>query len=215
MDASEWIALAAVAIAVVFGLVNAKQAADSAASAKRSADSADGSLKLAQEQLEHALAVQRDSTQPYVWADLRPRDDGQIMDFVLGNSGPTVATDIHVSFDTPLDYVVPDAEVKDAQHVQELLRSGVKSLAPGRSVSWSLGATWAFFEPEMDSRPKCFKMAVTATGPFGEVPTVEIAVSLDDQKHQSARALGVALLEQPLKKVESHLGEIKKALVKP
>ncbi len=214
MGTSDWIALAAVVIALVFGYVNGRQAAESAAQAKRSADSADGSLKLAQQQLEHAVIAQRESTQPYVWADLRARDDGAFMTFVLGNTGPTVARDIHIAFDPPLDYIVPDADVEDAQRIQERVTAGILSLAPGRVVSWDLGPTGEFYQPPMTSKPKSFKMVITAKGPYGDVPPVEISISLEDQKHQSARAIGVALVEQRLKDVVNRMEKVERAILK-
>lgn len=55
------------------------------------------------------------------------------MVFVLGNSGPTVATNVHVAFQPALSCVVPMGKVADANHVQDRLREGLSSVAPGRT----------------------------------------------------------------------------------
>lgn len=251
MNPSDWIALAAVAIALVFGYVNGKQAAESAAQAKRSADSAEKSLDLAQRELESSSAAQAeshklaraqletsvaaqneslrlaneqlessvrahiDTLQPYVWADIRPREDGSgMMVFVLGNSGPTVATDVRVAFHPALDHIVPPREVADAHRIQELLESGVKSLAPGRVFTWSLGVTHEYFNK--DALPPASRLALTISGngPRGPIAESTYTIELNDQREQQLRPVGLGMVEKPLKAVEQRLKEISGSLDK-
>lgn len=245
MDAGNWIALAAVAIALVVGFVNVKQASDSAAQAKRSADSAEKSLDLSQKQLESSVAAQAesrklaqaqletstaaqneslrlakeqldnsvkahtDSLQPYVWADIKAREDGSgMMIFVLGNSGPTVATDVRVAFHPALDHIVPPREVAEAQGIQKLLETGVKSLTPGRVFTWTLGVTHEYFSKEALPPASGLTLTITGNGPHGPMPESSYTIELNDHREQSLRPVGLGLVEKPLKAVEQRLKDI-------
>jgi hypothetical protein len=64
---------------------------------ERSAAAAEASRRIAERQLSNAVRVQEAALQPFVWADLRPRDDGQMLVIVVANAGPIVATDVHVT----------------------------------------------------------------------------------------------------------------------
>lgn len=49
----------------------------------------------AKSQTEVQRQIHRDSSQPYVWADIRLNpDDGATLDWVVGNSGPTEAPQV-------------------------------------------------------------------------------------------------------------------------
>ena len=245
MDAGNWIALGAVAIALVVGFVNVKQAAESASQARRSADSSEKSLDLAQKQLEASSAAQAesqklaqaqletstaaqneslqlakeqlensvkahtDSLQPYVWADIKAREDGSgMMVFVLGNSGPTVATDVRVAFHPALDHIVPPREAAETQGIQKLLESGVKSLTPGRVFTWSLGVTHEYFNKQALPPASGLTLTITGNGPHGPIPESSYTIELNDQREQALRPVGLGLVEKPLNKVEQRLKEI-------
>lgn len=126
-------------------------------------------------------AIQRqlriDAAQPYVWADLRPDDDeGGLLLFVLGNSGPTVATDVSVSFEPRL----ADALVHHrAEGVEETLQSGIASLPPGRVLTWSLGAVIDHVS-NVDQRAARLTVTIQSVGPFGPVEPLTYQINLDD-----------------------------------
>src|SRR3954454_24362569 len=57
-------------------------------------------------EMRRQTALQREimeaASQPYVWADVQIQSmNGLILEFVLGNSGTTVATDVKVTIDPP------------------------------------------------------------------------------------------------------------------
>lgn len=212
MEMIVWIPVAvsilALVASVVIGLLSVGQA-------KRSADSAEKTLGLAQEQLENSVRAQQDSTQPYVWADLRPRENGDgMIQFVVGNSGPTIATDVRVEFQPSLDYVVPTREVEDAHRIQALLSDRLKSVPPGRVFAWNLGVSFEYYDKN-DPRPADeIVMRVTAHGPHGPIAPVEYTVSLVDLKHQALRPVGLGMVEAPLETVGKELGKISTLLTK-
>lgn len=262
------VSILALVAAVIFGIVNARQAADSAEQARRSAVSSEKSLDLAQKELESSSAAQaeslslareqlansmaanaanqklatqqiessraaqaeslrlaqiqlensvkahQDSTQPYVWADLRPREDGSgLMLFIVGNSGPTTATDVRIEFQPAFNYVVPTDRVKDAHHVEETLTKGLSSLPPGKVIGWSVGLSWDFFG-EKKGPESSFEITIRAMGPHGELEPLVYGISLDSMKEQALRPVGLGLVEKPLNAVEKRLEAISKTLDK-
>lgn len=229
---SGWITAAAtvgaVLVSILFGLLSTFQARESARQAKRSAESSEGSLETARKQLEDSTAAQaeslqlaqlqlensvrahQDSTQPYVWADLRAREDGcGMMQFMVGNSGPTVATEVRIEFNPPLNHVVPEQWVPDAHLIEELFRAGAKSLPPGRVFAWDLGMASKYFKTEGELAPAHqIGVDITANGPHGPIPPVRYFISLADLKDQALRPSGLGLVEAPLRDVEKRLREI-------
>ena len=237
MDVTAWIptliSVLALLAAVVFGVVNAKQTANSAAHAKRSADSSERSLdlsqkqlessttaqaeslRLAQVQLENSVRAHQDSITPYVWADVRTCEDGSgFMEFVVGNSGLTVARNVHIEFQPALDYLVPPNAVEEATRVQARLREGLKSLPPGRVFAWILGMAQDYFDVNNPQPAREILLTITALGPHGPIAPTSYSISLEDMKHQVLRPVGLGMVQAPLKDVEQRLREIKTVLEK-
>lgn len=237
MDISDWV-VAAIAVLSLISTVfigarslraserAAKAAEVSAESAGRSVQLAASqlessasaqaeSLRLGREQLESSVQAQQDSLQPYIWADLRPREDGVgAMMFVIGNSGPTVATNVRVEFQPALTHIVPSSQVANANHIQDRLREGLSSLAPGRVFMWGLGVTWDYFN-QGGTDPavaRSLEVAITADGPFGPIAPLSYSIALDDLEHQELRPVGLGLVEAPLVKIEKRIMEIGKML---
>ncbi len=99
MDASAIVAIVAADISLAALVAAAQQAR----SAKDQATSAREQVAEAQSQTALQRQMHRDAAQPYVWVDVRPDDGhGQLIKVVLQNGGPTVATDIRVTFTPPL-----------------------------------------------------------------------------------------------------------------
>ncbi len=71
--------------------------------------------------------------QPYVWADLRPRDDADMLVLVVGNTGSTVASDVRLVFEPPLREIVPADKAELAADIEQKIGSGIGSVAPGRT----------------------------------------------------------------------------------
>lgn len=147
----------------------------------RQARSARDQTEIQREQVDAAreqTRLQRELTdeaaQPYVWADIQPDvKQGMILDLVVGNNGPTVATDVTVLFDAPLPL---SADVqKDSEPLLRTLAEGLRSMAPGREIRWHLGAG-----PDLlgEDVPQLLRIKVDASGPHGPLPTLEVPVDI-------------------------------------
>ena len=219
MTTSDWV-LATIAFlspvaAVARGVRRARAAERSAEALELSAACGAESLRLATAQLESSVRAHQDGLQPYLWVDLRAREDGSgLMVFVLGNSGPTVATNVRVAFQPALSHVVPKDRVADANHIQDRLREGLSSIAPGRVFMWGLGATHDYFKDEgFDTAPAdSLEVTITGDGPHGPIPRLSYPIALEDLKHQALRPVGLGLVEAPLRAVGARLEEIIKIM---
>lgn len=129
-------------------------------------------------------AIAEGSSSPYVWVDVRLSSNGWSLEFVIGNSGPTVATNVRVAIDPSLPTEHEGAYI-DVMH--ERLREGLSSLAPGRTLHWTLG-------PSADLVNKVGSLAhrvrVTCDGPHGAVPVAEYTVDMADFQESVARRDG-------------------------
>lgn len=127
----------------------------------------------AKSQTEVQRQIHRDSSQPYVWADIRLNpDDGATLDWVVGNSGPTVATDVTFRVDPPFGDIHPLTSA-----AIERMTNGMASLPPGRINWWRLGATYDLMK---SAGPQPRTITIDATGPFGALPTLEYVVDITD-----------------------------------
>src|SRR5215211_5950442 len=91
------------------------------------------SAKASREQTKQQKQASKDAAQPMLWVDIRD-DDGQGQVLLLGNSGPSIARDVKVTFDP-----APPSTL-DIKPILEALRQGIASLPPGRTMQWGLGA---------------------------------------------------------------------------
>lgn len=130
----------------------------------------------AEEQTKIQRQLRIDAAQPYVWVDVRPDDAmGTLLNLVVGNSGPTVATNVRVKIDPPLPAI--DQFEDRVEAAQQLLADGLQSLAPGRIFTWPLGQG---FNLLTDDGPQPYEFTVTADGPFGHVPELTYVVNISD-----------------------------------
>jgi hypothetical protein len=69
-----------------------------------------------------------------LWVDSRGDDwQGEALVPLLGNSGPSIARNVRVTFDP-----VPPA-TQDVKPILAILKQGIASLPPGRTMQWVLG----------------------------------------------------------------------------
>jgi hypothetical protein len=100
----------------------------------------------------------KDATQPMVWVDIRGDDgQGQALALLLGNSGPSIARSVKVTFDP-----APPSTL-DIKPILEILKQGIASLAPGRTMQWALGA--ADNTSDWDGQT-AYRVRIEAEGPF-------------------------------------------------
>lgn len=137
----------------------------------------------AKSQTEVQRQIHRDSSQPYVWADIRLNpDDGATLDWVVGNSGPTVATDVTFRVDPPFGEIHPLTST-----AIERMANGIASLPPGRTNWWSLEATYDLVK---STSPQPRTITIDATGPFGPLPTLEYIIDMTDFREANVRPDG-------------------------
>lgn len=159
--------------------------------------------KAARDQTKIQRQLRIDAAQPYVWADIRPETgSGGLLRLEVGNSGPTVATNVRVTTDLPLPAAGQRFEEK-ARAVERRLADGIESLAPGHVLAWSLGVAHEVVAAE--GNPPCV-FTINAHGPFGALETLTYAVNLDDIRQTDDRAQGnLHLVKQSIDKLTKQL----------
>jgi hypothetical protein len=129
------------------------------------------SAKASREQTKQQKQASKDAAQPMLWVDIRG-DDGQGQALLLlGNSGPSIARNVKVILDP-----APPSTL-DIEAILEILRQGIASLPPGRTMQWALGA--AHNTSDWDAS-KAYRVRIEAAGPFGAIEPLEYAISVDD-----------------------------------
>jgi hypothetical protein len=130
------------------------------------------SAKASREQTKQQKQAAKDAAQPMVWVDIRG-DDGQDQALVLllGNSGPSIARNVKVTFDP-----APPSTL-DIKPILEILKRGIASLPPGRTMQWALGAVHN--TSDWDAH-KAYRVRIEAEGPFGAIEPLEYVISVDD-----------------------------------
>jgi hypothetical protein len=119
------------------------------------------SAKASREQTKQQKQAAKDAVQPMLWVDIRG-DDGQghALVLLLGNSGPSIGRKVKVTFDP-----APPSTL-DIKPILEILKQGIASLAPGRTMHWALGA--AHNASDWDAH-KAYRVRIEAEGPFGAI----------------------------------------------
>lgn len=122
-------------------------------------------LVTAQEQTVLQRQIQQDAAQPAIWVDIRPDDQsgGGLILFV-GNSGPSVARDVVVTFDPDLA-LLPNPSKDTPLQAAEQLRRGITALTPGRTLQWFLGVANQVI-PAIDPAGG-YDITINGAGPFG------------------------------------------------
>jgi hypothetical protein len=117
------------------------------------------SAKASREQTKQQKQAAKDAAQPTVWVDIRGDDgQGQALVLLLGNTGPSIAHKVKVILDP-----APPSTL-DIKPVLKILKQGIASLAPGRTMQWALGA--AHNTSDWDAH-KAYRVRIEAEGPFG------------------------------------------------
>jgi len=175
MNTEMWVAIAAALIAAAalyFNWLSTRAAIRAA--------------RAAEEQTRIQQQLRIDAAQPYVWVDIRPDDaTGTLLNLVVGNSGPTVASNVRVKVEPPLPVIEQLRERVDT--AQERLGDGLQSLAPGRSLVWPLGQGFNLLK---DKGRQAYTFMITADGPFGPVPPLAYMVDMSDWRGLLDRPAG-------------------------
>ena len=168
MNSGDWAAVGA----VVAGLVAVAAlifSIRSTIASERAARSAERAAIAAEAQTEIQRQIQIAATQPYIWVDVR-EDDGQgvLLDLIIGNSGPTVATNVRARIDPPLP---THPQLEEAAKGLRQLADGISSLPPGAMIRWHMGPGFSLIKPK-GQQPH--KITITADGPSGPIPQLNL-----------------------------------------
>jgi hypothetical protein len=162
------------------------------------------SVKASREQTKQQKQAAKDAAQPMVWVDIRGDDGpGQALVLLLGNSGPSIARNVKVIFDP-----APPATL-EIKPILEILKQGIASLAPGRTMQWALGAA---HNPSDWDADEAYRVRIEAEGPFGLIEPLEYVISVDDLDSARAAPPGnlqaVAVELREMTKATKELNEI-------
>lgn len=110
---------------------------------------------------------------PYVWADVRvQQSNGWNLEFAVGNSGQTVARNVVVIVEPPIPKMV-EREARHVDVMQQKLRSGLSSIAPGRTYRWSLGSGASLVNRDGSLT---HTITIDGVGPSGPIPRSEYVI---------------------------------------
>jgi hypothetical protein len=127
---------------------------------------------------------------------------GRLLNLVIGNSGPTIATNVRIRVDPPLPTI--DQLKERAEAAQARLAEGISSLPPGRILSWPLGQG---FNLLAGSDPQAHKFTVSADGPFGPVPPLIYIIDLSDLRGTLDRPSALHQLTMAVQDLARKLGK--------
>jgi hypothetical protein len=160
------------------------------------------SVRQAERQLELDQQMFADQSQPYVYADIRPDDDQpQLLVVVIENLGRSVATEVIVDFEPPLQ----STQIADFAHVPRL-RLG--ALAPSRRYKYPFDVSFRYLA---SNNPLSYLVRVKANGPHGPVG-LSYEINLDDLKRTAAaNKAGLGDVAEAIKDVGSSLRQLSAA----
>lgn len=122
-----------------------------------------------------------------IFADIREnRETGGALQFEVGNSGPTVATNVRVHVSSALPSSSPANEER-LRRIEERLAEGIKSLAPGRVLKWHLGVAEKILAEEGG---RSYTFTINADGPFGPLDCLTYTADLDDWRTMPDQPFG-------------------------
>ena len=65
----------------------------------------------------------------------------------------------------------------DIKPILEILKQGIASVPPGRTMQWALGAPHNAVDSDADN---AYRVRIEAEGPFGLIEPLEYVISVDD-----------------------------------
>jgi hypothetical protein len=104
---------------------------------------------------------------------------------------------------------LPWSPTLDIKPILEILRKGIASVPPGRTMKWVLGA--AHNSSDWDAHKVC-RVRIEAEAPFGAIEPLEYVISVDDLHHSPGAPPGnlhaVAAELHEMTKATKELNEI-------
>ncbi|MFF5924188.1 hypothetical protein ACFY8C_38570 [Streptomyces flavochromogenes] len=188
MTPEMWIAAGAAGVAVVAAVISAIQAKH-----------ANDQVEIAERQLELAEKIHREQNEPYVIVDVQPGAPGSMfLHLIVENIGSTVARNVRISADPPIETSFGEQATVDLQTV---LARVYPMIPPGRRLEFLFDGPSRF----NGALPMAYTFTVHCEGPFGPVEELEYLVDIATLAESSVG-------QRPLKRVEQELERIRKEL---
>ncbi|WP_454085263.1 hypothetical protein [Georgenia sp. Marseille-Q6866] len=169
MDSAAWVAVVSAAIALGVGIASWFQ------------------LSAMKEQTELQRQAQRDTATPYVWVDFRmDPTHSWLVQLVVKNEGPTVAENVRITLDPPVNRVRNNGDFGDLTKLAAL-STGLVSMPPGREMRWTIGSHAEVYEQNVLTK---HRVSVTFDGPFGPVGPLEYDLDFNDFPGVSTMQVG-------------------------
>lgn len=167
--------------------------------------------RAAEEQSVIQRELMEQEAQPYVWADIQADNkQGHLLHLVLGNAGPTMAKNVRVTIDPPISSRGANSGHGDIAQLR--LREGILSLAPGRTIHWSLGLSKKFLENENDE--DVYQIIVTGDGPYGQLEPQIFQVRPRDWRESLDNPDGsLHFVREEIKALTKAVTELKNAMI--
>lgn len=143
----------------------------------------------AQRQLALSEQIRREQSEPYVVVDICLSDHvGLVFVLVIENIGPTVARNVKISFDPPLqrwEETVPGTKYAPIEQAG-ILADGIPLMPPGRRIEIFFDRTSKRLSSSM---PTAYVVTVDADGPVDRVETM--TYNIDLAMYRGVNLLGV------------------------
>lgn len=157
----------------------------------------------AKHQVDLARKTREDQAQPFVVADFERSKAGRIfMDLVIRNTGTTIATNVKVVFDPPLESTL-SSQTKFPLAEAPIITKGIPTLPPGREYRM-------LFEQMPDRHksdlPRSYDAVVTFDDTFGKTHTMRYRLDLDIYySHTNLEIYGEHDAAKALREIQSTL----------
>jgi hypothetical protein len=175
MEASDWIAIFAAAVAVASAgaaIWQARHARTQATAAKIQATAAEKQADEARQTNQLQEKIWRDSAQPYVYADIRPDPrNGVLLLLVIENTGRTIAQNVRVTFTPPLESSTPQLDITS----KKALNDAIASMPPGARITHYVDRGFSLHDSD---KPKHYHVKITGDGPSGPMDDLEYEIDL-------------------------------------
>jgi len=160
------------------------------------------------QQLQQAELARRDSLEPHVVVDIRPRAPGSVMlGLFVTNIGATTARDVRIEVDPPLRSSY-GAMMED--NLTKAVSRPISTLASGRVLMWNMDTASGLVERA--DLPRLYRFTVHASGPFGPLEPVSSVIDLEVLLGTSSNAETIeGLLEKTVKSVDALANAISNA----
>ncbi|MDP9850283.1 hypothetical protein [Streptosporangium lutulentum] len=155
----------------------ADMAADSARFAGTQAEAAKEQVNIALRQLELSEKVRREQQEPYVVVDIQPNSSiNKAFDLIIENVGPTVARNVKIAFDPPLERF-EEREEGGLERIAEsfIFTEGIPFMPPGRRINLFLDFGYKRLNSDL---PTGYIVTVNAEGPYGAVEPLIYKIDL-------------------------------------